>query len=106
MAALRLIRLVLRVAISLILALAILWAAAALWIDGPTSRALAGTLAGGMVLIAVTAAMLVRPWWRAAIAVFVPFAAVLAWWLTLAPSNDMRLLRRARRAAASRGKTR
>jgi hypothetical protein len=46
---LRLSRLILRVAISLVLALAILWAAAALWIDGPTSRALAGTLAGGMV---------------------------------------------------------
>ena len=89
MAILRLSRLVLRVAISLILALAILWAAAALWIDGPASRLLAGALAGGLVLIAVTAAMLIRPRRRAAIAVFVPCAAVLAWWLTLAPSNAL-----------------
>jgi len=78
----------LRLLASSILALAILWAAAALWIDGPESRALAGTLAGGLVLIAVTAAVLVRPWRRAAVAVFVPFAVVLAWWLALAPSND------------------
>lgn len=83
----RLGRLILRLVISLILALAVLWAAAALWIDGPEPRALAGALAGGLVLIALTAAVLVRPWRRAALAVFLPFAAVLAWWLTLAPSQ-------------------
>jgi hypothetical protein len=88
MAVLRLSRLVPRLAISLILALATLWAAAAIWIDGPASRALAGTLAGGLVLIAVMAAVLIRPWRRAAVAVFVPFVVVLGWWLTLAPSND------------------
>ena len=49
---------------------------------------LAGTLAGGLVLIALTAAMLMRPWWRAAVAVFLPFAVVLGWWLTLAPSQS------------------
>jgi hypothetical protein len=83
-----LVRLALRVVVSLILALAILWAGAALWIDGPASRALAGTLAGGLLVIAVTAAVLVRPWRRAAGAIFVPFAVVLAWWLTIPPSND------------------
>lgn len=85
---LRLSRLILRLVVSLILALAILWAAAALWIDGPESRLLAGALAGGLVLIAATAAVLVRPWRRATVAVFAPFAVVLAWWLTLAPNND------------------
>jgi hypothetical protein len=64
-AVLRLSPLVLRLVVSLILTLAILRAAAALWIDGPESRALAGTLAGGLVLIALTAAVLVRPWRRA-----------------------------------------
>jgi hypothetical protein len=83
----RLGRLALRAAVSLALLLAVLWAAAALWFDGPESRPLAGTLAGGLVLIAVLAAALVRPWRRAAFAVFVPFAFVLAWWLTLPPSN-------------------
>jgi hypothetical protein len=88
MAVLRLSRIVLRLIVSVILALAILWAAGALWIDGPESWALSGALAGGLLLIAVTAAALVRPWRRAAFAVFVAFAAVLAWWLMLAPSND------------------
>jgi hypothetical protein len=71
----------------LILALAVLWAAA-LWIDGPESRALAGALALGLVLIAGLAAVLVRPWRRAALGVALAFAVVLAWWLTLPPSND------------------
>lgn len=87
MVLLRLSRLVLRIAVSLALAIAILWAAAALWIDGPTSPVLAGTLAG-LVLIAGVAAVLVRPWWRGVAAVFAPFAIVLGWWLMLAPSND------------------
>jgi hypothetical protein len=81
-------RVTLRLVVSLILALAILWAAAALWIDGPESRALAGTLAGGLILIAATGAVLVRPWRRAAVAVFAVFAVALAWWLTLTPSHD------------------
>jgi hypothetical protein len=84
----RLGRVVLRSIVSLILALAILWAAAALWIDGPEFRVLAGMLAVGLVLIAVTAAVLVRPWRRAALASFLAFAVVLGWWLTLTPSND------------------
>ena len=84
----RLSRLVLRIAVSLVLAIAILWAGAALWIDGPKSPVFAGALAGGLVLIAGLAAVLVRPWRRAVVAVFVPFAIVLAWWLTLAPSNE------------------
>ena len=45
-------RILLRVAVSLALLLAILWSAAALWIDGPESRSLAGALAGGVVLTA------------------------------------------------------
>ncbi|UHD18037.1 Lnb N-terminal periplasmic domain-containing protein [Thiocapsa bogorovii] len=81
-------RLVLRIAISLALAIAILWAGAALWIDGPESPVLAGTLAGGLVLLAGLSALMVRPWRRAVVAVFVPFAIVLGWWLTLAPSNQ------------------
>ena len=68
---LRLSRLVLRFAISIALLIAVLWATAALWIDGPESRALAGALAGGVLLVAALAAALVRPWWRA-VAVFVP----------------------------------
>jgi hypothetical protein len=81
-------RLILRLVVSLILASAVLWAAAAIWIDGPESRALAGTLAGALILIAVTAALLIRPRRRAMVAVFVPFVLVLAWWLMLEPGNE------------------
>jgi hypothetical protein len=84
MAVLQTSRAVVRLALSLLLALAVLWAAAALWVDGPESRA----LAGGLLLIAVMVAVVVRPWRRPAFAVSVPFLVVLAWWLMLAPSND------------------
>ena len=84
----RLTRMLLRVAVSLTLLLAILWSATALWIDGPQSRYLAGTLAGGVVLTAGLMALLIRPFWRAAVIILVPFAVVLGWWLTLAPSNN------------------
>jgi hypothetical protein len=84
----RLGRFVLRLAVGLVLALASLWAAAALWIDGPEPPALAGALAGGSLLVAGLAAALVRPWGRAALAALAPFVLVLAWWLSLAPSND------------------
>jgi hypothetical protein len=49
---------------------------------------LAGTLALGLVLIAGLTAVLARPWWRACVAALASVAIVLAWWLTLAPSND------------------
>jgi hypothetical protein len=49
---------------------------------------LAGRRAGGVVLIAVIAAVLVRPWRRAALVAFLPFATVLGWWLILPPSSD------------------
>lgn len=78
----------LRVIVGAILALAILWAATALWIDGPVSRVAAGALAGGLVLTAVAAAALLRPWGRSAVAVFLAFAVVLGWWVTLTPRNE------------------
>ena len=81
-------RRILRALVSLLLLLAILWAGLALWIDGPESRVMAGALAGGLLAVAAVIAALVRPWWPATISVFVLFAAVLAWWLTLTPSND------------------
>ena len=88
MAVARLSRLILRIVVSLTLLIAVVWAAAALWIDGPGSPVLAGTLAVGLLLITGAVAVLVRPWWRASAAVFVAVAIVLAWWLTLAPRDD------------------
>jgi hypothetical protein len=84
----RLFRLALQAAVALVLLLAVGWAAAALWIDGPAPPELAGTLAVGLVALAGLAAALIRPLWRAGVAVFAAVAAVLAWWLMLVPSNE------------------
>ncbi len=85
----RLGRLLLRVFVSVALLLAILWAALALWIDGPESRVLAAALVGALLSLSALVIAFARPWWRAAVGVFVPFAAVLVWWLTLKPHSDL-----------------
>lgn len=64
------------------------WAAAALWFDGPASRPLAGTLAGGFALASAVLYVGVRPAWRAALLVAIGIAAVALWWLRIPPSND------------------
>lgn len=69
-------------------ALAFLWALAAIWIDGPESRALAGGFAVAFSTAAFVVFFVVRPWLRALGAFSVLFAVVLGWWLTLTPSND------------------
>jgi hypothetical protein len=71
----------------------LLWAAAALWIDGPASRPLAGALAALPFLATGFALARVRPWPRAiAASAFAP-ALVTMWWLGLEPSNDRDWLR-------------
>ena len=57
-------RLLLRTLISTALVIAILWAGAALWIDGPESRLLAGFLAGTLVLTGTSLAYFMgQPAW-------------------------------------------
>ncbi|MGI9331498.1 MAG: Lnb N-terminal periplasmic domain-containing protein [Gammaproteobacteria bacterium] len=81
-------RLILRALIALLLLLVTLWAGAALWIDGPASRGVAGSLVGGLFLAALLVAVLVRPWWRAVGGISLLFVVVLGWWLNISPSND------------------
>jgi hypothetical protein len=76
-----------RIASSLGVSLAVAWAVAALWIDGPEPRGTAAALSGAAIVFAALAALLLRPWWRATAACFAVFSVVLVWWLTLAPSN-------------------
>jgi len=64
------------------------WACAALWFDGPASRPLAGALAVAFALASVFVFARLRPWKVACVAYAFLFAATLAWWLSLAPSND------------------
>src|SRR5262249_38661758 len=70
-----------------VVVLVVLWSVAAVWIDGPKSRVLAASLC---VVVAAAAALLLllvrRGWWGCA-AALVPFAIVVGWWLSLAPSN-------------------
>ena len=78
---------VLRIVVSLALSVAIAWSVAAVWIDGPRNRVLAATLCALIAAGALIVSILARPWWRAAAAAAIPFAVVLAWWLSLSPSN-------------------
>jgi hypothetical protein len=84
-------RILIRSAIALwrvALALAIAWCAAALWIDGPAARPLAGALAAGAALLPVTVFALLRPRWKGDAVALAVFAGVLAWWLAIEPRND------------------
>jgi hypothetical protein len=76
-----------RIVLVLLAIPAVAWAAAALWIDGPTARPLAGGLALALVL-ACAAALAAWGALRGALAALVLFAVVLAWWLSIAPLLD------------------
>jgi len=76
------------VALAPILLLAIAWASAALWIDGPAWRPLAGVLSGGFALASLVLLAGLRPFGWALLGFGVLFLAVLLWWWSLAPSND------------------
>jgi hypothetical protein len=78
---------VLRVVVYTGVVLVIGWSVAALWIDGPTNRVLAAALGALVAAAAAIALVRIRPWWRAVVAAVVPFVIVVAWWLSLEPSN-------------------
>ncbi len=66
----------------------IVWGAGALWVDGPSSRALAWApallFAGGSLAVLALA----KSAWRGAFAVAFAFGVVLVWWLSIEPRND------------------
>lgn len=64
------------------------WGAAALWIDGPASRVVAGLLAGGFAIASILALALLRPRRRGLLVAIALFAAVVGWWLAIPASND------------------
>jgi Domain of unknown function (DUF4105) len=80
---------ILALVVGWILALiAIAWSAAALWIDGPAARWLAGLLAVAFLLAALTALIAVRPPGRAAVVVAALIGVVVVWWNTIPARND------------------
>jgi hypothetical protein len=65
-----------------------LWAGAALWIDGPAARSLAGALVAVFAVAALACLALVRPYGRALLWLVLLSLAVMTWWLRIPPSND------------------
>src|SRR6266550_6447526 len=63
------------------------WAFGAVWFDGPfgASNRMAAAL---LAITFVVVLLFVRPFWRKVGAVALLFGGVLAWWLTLSPTND------------------
>jgi len=81
-------RILLRCLVCLLLALHLLWACAALWIDGPFEGFSAWLLVAGFLSVACLPAFFIRPFARSAGVTFLVAALVSGWWLTLQPSND------------------
>jgi len=65
-----------------------LWAGAALWIDGPVARSVAGALVAFFAVAALACLAFVRPYGRALLALILIGVAVMAWWLRIPPRND------------------
>src|SRR5262249_49904639 len=78
---------VLRGVLYIAIAVVIVWSVAAIWLDGPMNGVLAAVLCGLIAAGSLLVLVLVRPWWWAAVGAVIPFVIVLAWWLSLAPSN-------------------
>jgi hypothetical protein len=77
-----------RLPFRLIGVIALLWAAGAIYFDGPSSRPLATGLALAMALGGGLASLLVRPFWRAVLIVLLLLGVTCAWWLRIEPRND------------------
>ncbi len=66
----------------------LLWGSAALWIDGPAARPLAGLLAAAFAGTGLVLLLFVRSRGRGLVAYAILLALVLAWWLSIPPRND------------------
>ena len=91
----------LRVLLTLPRVVAVTWAAASIWFDGPGNRWAAGAIAAAFVLICLALLLGLRPYWLALLAVSAAFAGVLGWWLAITPSNDRDWLADVARAATA-----
>jgi len=80
--------LLVRVMVWVILLLATLWGSAALWIDGPSPRWVAGFLAVAYAATCLSLLLRVKHLRRGMLLMLVPFGAVLTWWLSIPASNQ------------------
>jgi hypothetical protein len=67
--------------------IAIAWAFGAVWFDAPFGNANKVT-AGLLAMASAAALVFVRPFWRKVGVIALLVGGVLAWWLTLSPTND------------------
>jgi Domain of unknown function (DUF4105) len=67
--------------------IAIAWAFGAVWFDAPFGTA-NKVVAGLLAIVSAAALVFVRPFWHKVGAIALLFGGVLAWWLTLLPTND------------------
>jgi len=81
-------RRLLRLAAGGLTAVLALWGAAALWIDGPASRPLAGLLGAAFLAAVVVPLARVRLFLQACLWTLAPCAAVACWWLSIPARND------------------
>ena len=70
------------------LAISLLWGSAALWVDGPEARSLAGLAVAVFALGGLASLLAVRPFARGLGIYALLFLSVLGGWLTLSPSNE------------------
>jgi hypothetical protein len=80
-------RILATIVLSMLVAIGVAWAVLALWLDGPQSRALAGMLVVGLVLVIVLSLALIRPLLRGLALAVLPIVIVALWWASIPPSN-------------------
>jgi hypothetical protein len=83
----RAVRLIATLALLVIVVAGVAWAAMALCFDGPESGVLAATMAGGLALVSIHLAAMVRPFLRGLALALLPVASVALWWMSVPPSN-------------------
>jgi hypothetical protein len=80
-------RVCLTVALSAVVVAGVAWSALALWLDGPDSKILAAMMAGGLALVSILLAALVRPFPKGLAVALLPIVVVAIWWGSIPPSN-------------------
>ena len=77
-----------RVTVAALTGLFALWCAAAIWVDGPMSRPVAGILLAAFLAGFAVPFTRVRPLVRACLWALAPCAAAATWWLSIPARND------------------
>lgn len=78
----------LRILAVITLVLAVAWASAAIYFDGPAARYWAAILSAALPVACLAAFRLIKRFWLAILADVGLFAVVLLWWLFIPPRND------------------